>query len=203
MNMSTRLATHHYLIVPGWNGSGPDHWQSHWQARLPNSSRTDVTSWHEPAREDWIDAVERAVAKATAPVVIIAHSLGCIAVAHWAARQSKDRNVAGALLVAPADVERWNVNTKLGDFAPVPSHRLPFPSLVVGSSNDHAASLERIHHFANVWHSACHIIHGAGHINTTSGHTQWEDGINLLACLGIPDSVQRPFHYRHAERHIA
>lgn len=203
MNIANRLATHHYLIVPGWNGSGEDHWQSHWQSRLPDSSRIAVQSWSDPQREDWVAALESAVQRASRPVVLIAHSLGCITVAHWAARQASDRNVVGALLVAPADVERWDVDRRLSGFAPIPACRLPFPSLVVGSTNDHAARLERIQHFANSWHSACHIIHGAGHINTASGHTRWEDGINLLACLGLPSEASVPTFYREDRRNIA
>ncbi|MDQ7731003.1 alpha/beta hydrolase [Halomonas sp. SpR8] len=185
----------HYLIVPGWNGSGQDHWQSHWQTQLPNSSRTQVDSWSHPELNDWVSSLNRAVSQAKGPVVLIAHSLGCVTIAHWAQRHPKLLSkIKGALLVAPADVERWSVNQRLSGFGPIPMQPLPFPSLVVGSTNDHTASLERIQHFANEWRSAIHIIHGAGHINTASGHTHWNDGLHLLRCfnfLGTLSSEQR------------
>ncbi|MCP1313881.1 MULTISPECIES: alpha/beta hydrolase [unclassified Halomonas] len=174
----------HYLIVPGWHGSDADHWQSHWQSRLINSSRTRVESWSHPERNDWIEALNRAVSGASAPVVLVAHSLGCITVAHWAGRHPNlTHRIKGALLVAPADVERGSVSQHLVDFAPIPLAPLPFASLVVGSTNDPAASLERIQHFANAWSSALHVIQGAGHINTQSGHHQWPEGMRLLGCF--------------------
>ncbi len=143
-----------------------------------------MASWDEPELDDWVDALDRAVSGIEAPILLVAHSLGCITVAHWAAVAECSRRIAGALLVAPADVERGSVRRELAGFAPIPMHRLPFPSLVVGSTNDPAARLERIQHFANAWHSACHIIQGAGHINAASGHHRWPDGLRLLYCLG-------------------
>ncbi|HCT04530.1 MAG TPA: alpha/beta hydrolase, partial [Pseudomonas sp.] len=97
-----------YLIVPGWQGSPEDHWQSHWQKSLPNSARVEQADWLTPRREDWVAALAEAIAADSTPVILIAHSLGCITVAHWAATAPVQflRQVRGALLVAPADVER-------------------------------------------------------------------------------------------------
>ena len=74
-----------YLIVPGWQGSPDDHWQSHWQNSLPNSARVEQADWLTPRREDWVAALAEAIAADSTPVILIAHSLGCITVAHWAA----------------------------------------------------------------------------------------------------------------------
>ena len=98
-----------YLIIPGWNGSGTNHWQSHWQLLLPNSKRIHVESWSQPNLEDWIEAIDRDVRNSpTDKVVLVAHSLGCVAVAHWARRHGGWRSdrIKSALLVAPADTER-------------------------------------------------------------------------------------------------
>ncbi len=97
-----------YLIVPGWQGSPEDHWQSHWQNNLPNSARVAQDDWLTPRREDWVAALAEAIAADSTPVILIAHSLGCITVAHWAASAPVQflRQVRGALLVSPADVER-------------------------------------------------------------------------------------------------
>lgn len=91
-----------YLIVPGWQGSPDNHWQSHWQRTLPNSARVEQQDWLTPQRQDWVHALEQAIAAERSPVILIAHSLGCITVAHWAAQASPAllRQVRGALLVA-------------------------------------------------------------------------------------------------------
>jgi len=174
------LDGHHCLIVPGWRGSGNDHWQTHWQHRLPSTSRTHVASWHEPALDDWVRALDRAVSGIDIPILLVAHSLGCITVAHWAALTGCSRRIAGALLVAPADVERGSVRRELAGFAPIPMHRLPFPSLVVGSTNDLAASAQRAADFATAWGSQLVVLDNAGYINPASGHHQWEAGFLLL-----------------------
>jgi predicted alpha/beta hydrolase family esterase len=77
-----------YLIVPGWQGSPDNHWQSHWQRSLPNSARVEQPDWLTPQRRDWVQALEQAIAAESSPVILIAHSLGCITVAHWAAQAS-------------------------------------------------------------------------------------------------------------------
>ena len=46
-----------YLIVPGWQGSPEDHWQTHWQNSLPNSARVEQADWLTPRREDWVAAL--------------------------------------------------------------------------------------------------------------------------------------------------
>ncbi|MBT00043.1 MAG: alpha/beta hydrolase [Oceanospirillaceae bacterium] len=173
-----------YLIIPGWNGSGPDHWQSHWQLLLPNSKRIHVESWSHPSPEDWIEAIDREVRNAPADkLVFIAHSLGCVAVAHWARRHGhvRAKKIKGALLVAPADTERRGVPSPLARFAPIPAAYLPFPSLVIGSTNDPAASAERARDLALHWGSDFELLIDAGHINVASGHQRWIPGLRYLA----------------------
>lgn len=171
-----------YLIVPGWQGSPAEHWQSHWQASLPNGARVEQADWSTPLRSDWVAAVEQAVAAQTSPVILIAHSLGCIAVAHWAAQAPVAllRRVRGALLVAPADVERPACPEALRNFAPIPRQLLPFPSQVVGSDNDPAISAPRALELARDWGADAGILAGAGHINVKSGHQRWEQGFAYL-----------------------
>ncbi len=171
-----------YLIVPGWQGSPEDHWQTHWQDSLPNSARVEQTDWLTPRREDWVAALAEAVAADNTAVILIAHSLGCIAVAHWArtAPLHLVRRVQGALLVAPADVERLACAAALRNFAPIPGDRLPFPSQVVASDNDAAISAVRALELAHCWGSEVDILSGAGHINVNSGHRCWEQGFAYL-----------------------
>ena len=138
-----RNQTIRYLIVPGWQGSADEHWQSHWQRSLPNSARVEQADWLNPKREDWVAELQRSIASDPRPTILIAHSLGCITVAHWAAQAPVEslRRVRAALLVAPADVERANCPPALQNFAPIPQHLLPFPSQLVGSAPEAALRL--------------------------------------------------------------
>lgn len=171
-----------YLIVPGWQGSSDEHWQSHWQRSLPNSARVEQADWERPQREDWVAALEREIAAERTPVMLIAHSLGCVTVAHWAERASPAllRRVRGALLVAPADVERPGCPEALRNFAPIPTQPLPFPSQLIGSDDDPAATAARALELARGWESEASILVGAGHINVKSGYTRWEQGFAWL-----------------------
>lgn len=171
-----------YLIVPGWQGSPAEHWQSHWQQVLPNCLRVEQSDWILPERQAWVAQLERQIVADRRPVVLIAHSLGCVTVAHWVAQASTVllERVHGALLVAPADVERNDCPEPLRNFAPMPSLRLPFPSVLIGSSNDHAATAQRALKFAQVWGSEAVILPNAGHINVQSGHHLWEQGFSWL-----------------------
>ena len=177
-----RNQTIRYLIVPGWQGSADAHWQSHWQRSLPNSARVEQADWLNPKREDWVAELQRSIASDPRPTILIAHSLGCITVAHWAAQAPVEslRRVRAALLVAPADVERTNCPPALQNFAPIPQHSLPFPSLLVGSDNDTAASAARASELARDWGSEALILSGVGHINVASGHQRWEQGFAYL-----------------------
>ncbi|MGG5873624.1 alpha/beta hydrolase [Pseudomonas peli] len=177
-----RNETIRYLIVPGWQGSADEHWQSHWQRSLPNSARVEQADWLNPKREDWVAELQRSIASDPRPTILIAHSLGCITVAHWAAQAPLEslRRVRAALLVAPADVERANCPPALQNFAPIPQHSLPFPSQLVGSDNDSAATAARAIELARDWGSDVAILSGAGHINVKSGHQRWEQGFAYL-----------------------
>jgi len=171
-----------YLIVPGWQGSPDDHWQTHWQNSLPNSSRVEQADWLKPRREDWVGELQRAIAADSTPVILIAHSLGCITVAHWAelAPRQSLQQVRGALLVAPADVERPNCSPALRNFAPIPKQMMPFPTQVISSDNDSAVSTDRALELALGWGAEVGILSGAGHINVKSGHQRWEQGFAHL-----------------------
>lgn len=173
------------LIIPGWGGSGPDHWQSRWQATLPGARRVELPAVFAPERAAWIEAIDRAVVRALAtsgqPPVLIAHSLGAVAVAAWAA--ARVRPVAAALLVAPCDCEQASASAALRGFAPMPRARLPFPSQVVVSDDDPYIDGGVAAALAAAWGAALTVIPGAGHLNTASGHGDWPQGLTLLRGL--------------------
>ncbi|MCQ4322156.1 RBBP9/YdeN family alpha/beta hydrolase [Stutzerimonas stutzeri] len=190
-----RRGAFHCLIVPGWHGSPDDHWQSHWQRALPNCRRIEQADWMQPQRPDWVTELDRGIAAASAPVLLIAHSLGCPTVAHWVAQASPEalRRVRGVLLVAPADVERPGCPEPLRNFAPLPLVPLPFPSVLVGSDNDPAASADRACAMGKAWGSEVTVLTGVGHINVESGHHRWEEGLAFLQRLQalIGEQAQR------------
>jgi predicted alpha/beta hydrolase family esterase len=136
----------------------------------------------QPQKVDWIAAVQRAIEAAPAPVILIGHSLGCVTIAHWATQADAQTlaKVRAALLVAPADVERADCPQALQNFAPLAVQGLAFPSLLVGSSNDSAATPVRTQWLAKCWGSELVILPGAGHINVKSGHRLWEQGFAWL-----------------------
>jgi len=173
------------LIVPGWLNSGPDHWQSRWERNLKTARRIEQPDWHVPDREAWVANIVDAVEKAERPAVLIAHSLGVIAVA-YAAPKLAPGDVAGAFLVAPADVDNasdWPPNEgrtwppdSFG-FAPVPMQPLPLPSLVAAASDDPYCNQARAQAFAEAWGSNFVDVGPAGHIAEASGHGPWPDGL--------------------------
>ena len=171
-----------YLILPGWQGSPANHWQSHWQHCLPNAQRVEQIDWESPKRQDWVKQLESHILTERTPTVLIAHSLGCITIAHWAAQATPalHQRIRGALLVAPADVERTDCPESLKNFAPIPQQKLPFPSLLVGSDDDPAATPIRALTLAEHWGSEAAILVGVGHINVKSGHCCWEQGFTHL-----------------------
>ncbi len=167
------------LVLPGLNGSGPRHWQSIWERRDRTLRRVEQASWDEPRLGDWALALERAVASAPPPVVLVAHSLACALVAHWARAGSTGR-VAAALLVAPADVDRRR-DLPVHGFAPMPQERLPFEAWLVASEDDPCCGLERARAFARAWGARLLEAGPCGHLNAASGHGPWPAGEALLS----------------------
>lgn len=165
------------LTAPGLGSSGPLHWQTLWEQQ-PGIQRIEQKNWDAPVCADWVKQIEQAVAAAGPQVVIVAHSLACIALVHWAA-QTKLR-IKGALLVAPADAERPSFPKEAKGFSPIPLQTLPFKSIVVSSTNDEYTPPERSHLFADAWGSRFVNAGPKGHINASSGLGEWPEGQKLL-----------------------
>lgn len=173
------------LIVPGWSSSGPDHWQSRWQRNLTTARRIEQDDWYQPDRQRWVARIAAEVARSTRPPVLVAHSLGCAAVVH-AVQKLPHGLVAGAFLVAPADVDNapsWPVteghtlDAASAGFAPLPVAPLPFPAHVIASSNDPYCTPARARELAHSWGAALTEAGELGHINTASGHGPWPEGL--------------------------
>ncbi|ARS27011.1 RBBP9/YdeN family alpha/beta hydrolase [Sphingomonas sp. KC8] len=170
------------LTVPGLHGSGPAHWQTLWEQARGDTARVDLGMWDTPRRNPWVTRLDQTIRSASRPVILAAHSLGCLAVAWWAelAGQPWGWPVAGALLVAPPDVERRGAVQEIRGFAPAPRGSLPFPSIVVASEDDPFTSIQRSFDMARDWGSRFVNVGACGHINADSGLAAWHDGQRLL-----------------------
>jgi predicted alpha/beta hydrolase family esterase len=169
------------LLLPGWHDSGPGHWQSHWQA-AHGYVRVEQHNWDRPLRGDWLSQLEETVLQFPQSV-LVAHSLGCIQVAAWAAHSRNCHRVKAALLVAPCDAERSEMQNILHSWHPIVRDRLPFPSIVVTSRNDPYCSFMRASALAQAWGSS--MVDGgmSGHINSDSRLGNWPQGLALLQQL--------------------
>ena len=182
----------HFLIIPGINGSGPDHWQSRWQdAWGCSASRIGPSSWDGPDLDDWCHALDEAVQQhQPADVVLVAHSLGCLAAGHWL--RQRQPGIRGAFLVAPPDAAGPNFPAaEAPSFTTIEVAPLTVPGLVVSSDDDPYGTPQAARRMAEGW-GAGHVSVGqAGHINAASGLGAWETGRALLgaftAGLGHPD----------------
>ncbi len=169
------------LILPGLGNSGPSHWQTLWERSNPSFRRVPQNDWETPLCPDWVENLERAVAGSGPDTVLVAHSLACLLVVHWAARSR--RSVRGAMLVAVPDPESPAFPDGVRGFFPFPRLRLPFPSVLVASGNDIYADPEFSRECAGQWGSSLITIGAAGHINADSGYGRWPEGLEILRGL--------------------
>jgi uncharacterized protein len=169
------------LILPGIGNSGPEHWQSRWEALNPSFERVSQRDWDNPVCSEWTAALDAAVSRAGPDAVLVAHSLACLMVAHWST--GSVRPIRAALLVAVPDPDAPSFPKTASGFAPVPKQRLPFPSMVIASSTDPYARLDYARQCAWAWDGGFVNIGAAGHINAASGLGEWREGFALLEAL--------------------
>ncbi|MCY6380371.1 RBBP9/YdeN family alpha/beta hydrolase [Hoeflea prorocentri] len=168
------------LIIPGYKNSGPDHWQSRWQAKLSTARRVEQKSWEKPELEDWKTAIAAAVNESKRPVVIVAHSLGVSATVQ--AISEFEKPVVGAMLVAPPDVSNPKIRPKhLMTFGPYSRDPLPFPAMVIASRDDPYSSFDVADDTAAAWGALFMDAGNAGHINAESGFGPWPEGLMVFA----------------------
>ena len=169
------------LIVPGYRNSGPGHWQTHLEANHARARRVNLPSFDDPSPDEWIEELDRSIAACEEPPVLVAHSLGCIAVAHWA--RGAAHAVRAGFLVAPCDVDQPGTPYALRAFAPLPLAPLEFPAVVVASTNDPYLERERARVLAQAWGADLLVIENGEHLNAASGYGAWPAGEALLRSL--------------------
>jgi predicted alpha/beta hydrolase family esterase/predicted GNAT family acetyltransferase len=166
------------FTIPGLYNSGPDHWQTHWENKY-GFTRIQQENWDTPVCDDWINTIEREVAMVdNADIVLIGHSLGCCTIVSWA--QKYGRVIKGALLVAPSDVEAPSYPPGTTGFSPMPLFKLPFPAVIIASSNDEYVTMKRASAFADSWGAELADGGELGHINSSSALGNWPFGITTV-----------------------
>jgi len=170
------------LTVPGLGNSGPLHWQTLWEGARSDIARVELGMWNAPRRNAWVGKLDHAIRTARAPVILVAHSLGCLTVAWWAALASQPWAwpVTGALLVAPPDLNHGDHPMLAREFGPHPKVLLPFPAILVASRDDPFAHIDRAFDMAKDWGAAFVDAGAVGHINAVSGLGDWREGMGLL-----------------------
>jgi predicted alpha/beta hydrolase family esterase len=167
------------LTLAGLWNSGPTHWQTLWEQKNPQWVRVPHRDWSNPDCHEWVAELDAAIAACEGPPLLVAHSLGTMLVAQWA-KSGSDLKIAGAFMVCPSDIEADSYPVDKNGFAPVPMEKLPFPSLVVASTNDPYVTIGRARAIAQAWGSRLVEIGEAGHINGDAGYGEWPEGVKLL-----------------------
>ena len=168
------------VIVAGLGGSGPDHWQRRWQAKLPNAHFVEQADWNNPRRDAWVLRILERIEICERPVVAVAHSLGALALVDAMVQEAPA--LAGAFLVAPPDPAAIEAIPAIDpDFARIPRQGLAFPALMVASRNDPYATFAESEALAARWGATLLDAGEAGHINVESGHGPWPEGLMAFA----------------------
>src|SRR5688572_29855478 len=143
------------LTVADLGGGEADHWLRRWEAQCSDCRRVDLGASDLPFRHNWVNRINLAIIQAERPVVLVAHGLGCLAVAWWAEyeRPRYANPVVGALLAAPPDVDRKDADLRIRRFGPSPRSPLPFPSYLAASRDDPACGLGAAQALASDWGS--------------------------------------------------
>lgn len=177
------------LVLPGYMNSGPGHWQTRWEAAHTGFERLRMPDWMHPDCDAWCAVLEAALAAEAGggrSVLLAAHSLGCLTVAHWAARYASAATltkVAGALLVALPDPHGPEFPRDARGFDPVPLAALPFASVVVASRDDPYGGVAFSQRCVHAWGSRWMDIGARGHINAESGLDDWPQGFEWLMSM--------------------
>ncbi|WP_026607151.1 RBBP9/YdeN family alpha/beta hydrolase [Methylocapsa acidiphila] len=168
------------LILPGLGGSGPDHWQKRWAAKLPTARLISQADWDRPMLDAWRGRIAEEAAQASRPVVLVAHSLGALAAAHAAPLLA--HTVRGAFLVAPPAAEILaGIEAIDPAFQAAPLGPLPFPALLIASRNDPYATYEESEALASILGAELVDAGLSRHINSESGHGPWPEGLMRFA----------------------
>jgi predicted alpha/beta hydrolase family esterase len=190
VNFSHLLEDYPILIVPGLRNSDAQHWQSLWQARLPNSKRIQVNDWDTPDLDVWKNGIKQALGVLDKPAIVIAHSFGALASASIAAELPE--KIHALFLVAPADPDKFQIAKRL------PQQPLRVPAKIIASTNDPWLTDTKAAYWALQWGADFLRLKNVGHINSESNLGYWPEGIQQLQQLVRKIKKAEGLHKRNA-----
>jgi predicted alpha/beta hydrolase family esterase len=172
-----------FVTVPGIRNSGPEHWQTWIEEIVGEFRRIKLGDWDTPDLGHWTAAIGECLSNSTRPAILVAHSFGCLAAAQFALDYPEQ--VAGVLLVAPADPSRFS-----GVTAPRKAE-LSCPGILVASRNDPWMEIDVARDWARAWGLEFWDEGRAGHINAASGHGRWIAGLNAFSRIYFRAGVNK------------
>lgn len=174
------------VLLAGITNSSPEHWQTYWQQLNPDYHKVEQDNWDYPFCSEWVTRLDEAVAEKGQDTILVAHSLACLLVAHWAKQTTHP--IRGALLVAVPDPKGVNFPVEAKGFDNPPTEPFKFPSMIIASTDDPYSTLDFSKQCAKQWGSEWHNIGAKGHINSASNLGAWQEGQVFLEKL--MDSTQ-------------
>ena len=198
-----------FLILHGWGGNKPAHWQEHLAAKL-TAAGAEV---HYPKMPDpmapnpaaWMKALHAALGAipADATLTVLAHSLGAINWMHHAAMSVHPGPKADrVLLVAPPYVIReippLDAPPGAADFFPPPLSKdgiagLARETVIIASDTDDYATFDQTSAYAGGLGVEIHKLAGGGHISPYYGYGEWPWALEwALRRAELPPQPNRP-----------
>lgn len=187
------MANDVFLILHGWGGNKPAHWQEHLYQKLTETgAKVHYPKMPDPSAPDltgWLDRLKGELAEIQAqtpdaPLTVLTHSLGSITWMHFAAtngasgKQIADR----VLLVAPPyvipQIPPIDVPPTVAAFFPPPCDPAAIKTaaretVMIASDTDDYATYDQSQGYALKLEVPIHLLKGAGHISPYYGYGEW------------------------------
>lgn len=171
----------------------PGHWMRRWHQSLNTAELVEPPGSGETF-DAWIEQLVETARGRERPALIIAHGRGASGVAH-AAKRLVGEGVLGAILVSPhapdQPLDQDDGETAADALSDPPDDLMAFPALVIASQSNPHTPIDRARALATAWGAEFVDAGDAGHIDDTSGHGPWPEGLMRLGWfLKRIDSIQ-------------
>jgi predicted alpha/beta hydrolase family esterase len=166
------------VFIAGYGNSTEGHWQHSWHMGIKNSNWVEQSDWDHPNCTDWVECLNELIQTIDGPILLASHSLGGSTIVEWSKKYSA--NIFGAFMVAVPDVESENIPNEITGYQTPALEKLPFPSMVLASTNNPYSTLDRTSYFSQAWGSAQTIVGNLEQVNADSNIGDWPEGLNLL-----------------------
>ena len=194
-----------FLILHGWGGNKPAHWQEHLYTALTNAGATvhypKMPDPMHPDRAAWMARLKEEITAIGIgkTVTVICHSLGAINWLHYAANEATTQVADRVLLVAPPyvipEIPPSDAPPGVPAFFPPPLSkegiaRVARETHLLASDCDDYATFEQTKAYADRLEIPIHLLPGAGHISPYWGYGEWPWVLNW--CLKKADFPPQP-----------